>query len=398
MNNKLSKRVERLNESATLKMAKLARELKEEGKDIINLSIGEPDFNTPEHIKNAAIKAINDNITHYPPVAGFTELREVIARKYNKDFLCDYTFNNVIVSSGAKQSLSNAILSLLDEDDEVIVPAPYWVSYPEMIKLSGAKMKVIKAGMDNNYKITPEQLEEVITDKTRMFLFSSPSNPSGGVYCQSELEDLARVFRKYPNIIIVADEIYDHINYSGGPCSFAMIKDLKERIVVINGVSKGFAMTGWRMGYMLAPLWLATACNKLQGQLTSGPSTISQMATLEALSTSLEPTYKMRDEFEKRRNIVVELLKQVDGVKTNVPEGAFYSLIDISGFFGKKNGKHLIKNSDDMAMYLLEEANVSVVGGDAFGVPECIRISFATSEDNLREAIKRMEKSLSILS
>ncbi|MBC8344105.1 MAG: pyridoxal phosphate-dependent aminotransferase, partial [Bacteroidetes bacterium] len=377
MNTKLSKRVERLQESETLKMAKLARQLIGEGKDIINLSIGEPDFDTPEHIKEAAIKAINDNITHYPPVAGFTELREVIADKYNKEFDCEYDFNHVIVSSGAKQSISNAILSILDEGDEVIVPSPYWVSYPEMVKLSGAKMVVIKAGLENNYKITPQQLEDAITDKTRMFLFSSPSNPSGGVYCTSELEELAKVFRKFPNIIIVADEIYDHINYIGGPCSFAMIRDLKERMVIINGVSKGFAMTGWRIGYMVAPLWLTSACNKLQGQLTSGPSTISQMAAFTALSTDLTPTHKMRDEFKKRRDIVVEMFNKIPGVKTNTPDGAFYSLVDVSHFFGKSHGKHNINNSNDIAMYLLEDGNVSVVTGTAFGVAECIRISFA---------------------
>ena len=394
MNTKLSNRVEKLQESETLKMAKLARQLIADGKDIINLSIGEPDFDTPDHIKEAAIKAINDNITHYPPVAGFSELRQVIAKKYNTDFMCDYDFNQVIVSSGAKQSLSNAILSLLDVGDEVIVPSPYWVSYPEMIKLSGADMVVIKAGIDTNYKITPQQLEEAITDKTRMFLFSSPSNPSGGVYCLGELEELAKVFRKYPNIIIVADEIYDHINYVGGPCSFAMIKDLRDRVVIVNGVSKGFAMTGWRIGYMVAPLWLATACNKLQGQLTSGPCTISQMAALEALSSSLSSTYKMRDEFKKRREIVVSMLSKISGVKTNVPDGAFYSLIDITSFFGKSYGNYTIEDSSDLAMFLLEDGNVSVVTGSAFGVPECARISFATSEDNLRKAIGRIESSL----
>ncbi|MBT3302660.1 MAG: pyridoxal phosphate-dependent aminotransferase [Bacteroidetes bacterium] len=394
MNTKLSNRVEKLQESETLKMAKLARQLIADGKDIINLSIGEPDFDTPDHIKEAAIKAINDNITHYPPVAGFSELRQVIAKKYNTDFMCDYDFNQVIVSSGAKQSLSNAILSLLDVGDEVIVPSPYWVSYPEMIKLSGADMVVIKAGIDTNYKITPQQLEEAITDKTRMFLFSSPSNPSGGVYCLGELEELAKVFRKYPNIIIVADEIYDHINYVGGPCSFAMIKDLRDRVVIVNGVSKGFAMTGWRIGYMVAPLWLATACNKLQGQLTSGPCTISQMAALEALSSSLSSTYKMRDEFKKRREIVVSMLSKISGVKTNVPDGAFYSLIDITSFFGKSYGNYTIEDSSDLAMFLLEDGNVSVVTGSAFGVPECVRISFATSEDNLRKAIGRIESSL----
>lgn len=395
---KISKRVEKLNESETLKMAQLSRQLISEGKDVINLSIGEPDFNTPDHIKSAAIEAINKNITHYPPVPGFPELRKAIAALYKKDFGIDFDFNQVIVSNGAKQSLSNAILSLLDEGDEAIVPSPYWVSYPEMIKLAGAEMVVIKARMENNFKITPEELESVITPKTRMFLFSSPSNPSGSVYCLEELENLAKVFRKYPDIVIIADEIYDYINFSGNRCTFAQITDLLDRMVIINGVSKGFAMTGWRIGYMIAPLPLARACNKLQGQLTSGACTISQMAALAAYTQDIYPTLQMKNEFLKRGKIVSQKLSEIPGIKANNPEGAFYNLIDVSGFFGKSDGKRTILNSNDMAMYLLEEAYVSTVSGDAFGVPECIRISFATSEENIVKAIDKMKTAFSRLS
>ncbi|NLJ07894.1 MAG: pyridoxal phosphate-dependent aminotransferase [Sphingobacteriales bacterium] len=379
-------------------MAQLSRQLISEGKDVINLSIGEPDFNTPDHIKSAAIEAINKNITHYPPVPGFPELRKAIAALYKKDFGIEFDFNQVIVSNGAKQSLSNAILSLLDEGDEAIVPSPYWVSYPEMIKLAGAEMVVIKARMENNFKITPEELESAITPKTRMFLFSSPSNPSGSVYCLEELENLAKVFRKYPDIVIIADEIYDYINFSGNRCTFAQITDLLDRMVIINGVSKGFAMTGWRIGYMIAPLPLARACNKLQGQLTSGACTISQMAALAAYTQDIYPTLQMKNEFLKRGKIVSQKLSEIPGIKANNPEGAFYSLIDVSGFFGKSDGKRTILNSNDMAMYLLEEAYVSTVSGDAFGVPECIRISFATSEENIVKAIDKMKTAFSRLS
>lgn len=394
---KLSKRVERLNESETLKMAQLSRQLISEGKDVINLSIGEPDFNTPEHIKEAAIDAIRKNITHYPPVPGFPELRKAIAGLYKNDFGIDFDYNQVVVSNGAKQSLSQVILSVLNEGDEVIVPAPYWVSYPEMIKLAGAEMIVIKSQMVNNFKITPKELENAITEKTRMFLFSSPSNPSGSVYSLSELEELAVVFRKYPDILIVADEIYDHIVFTDNRCTFAQINDLLDRIVIINGVSKGFAMTGWRIGYMIAPLFIAKACNKLQGQLTSGPSTISQMAALAAYTQDISPTIFMKNEFRKRGEIVRKKLSEIEGIRTNDPEGAFYVLIDVSGFFGKTNGKWKINDSNDMAMYLLDEVYVSTVSGEAFGVPDCIRISFATSEENLITAIDRLKIAFSRL-
>jgi len=394
MYQKISKRVERLEESETLKMAQLARQLASEGKDVINLSIGEPNFDTPVHIKEAAIKAINDNITHYPPVPGFPELRNAIVARYKNDFGLDFDFNQVIVSNGAKQSLSNVILSVLDEGDEVIVPSPYWVSYPEMIKLAGAEMVVIKSKIENNYKITAEELEKAITPKTRMFLYSSPSNPSGSIYCLSELKALAEVLRKYPQIIIVADEIYDYINFSSGPCTFGQFTDMHDRLVIINGVSKGFAMTGWRIGFMIAPLYLAKACNKLQGQLTSGACTISQMAALAAYSQSVEPTLKMKDEFFKRGKLVIEKLKSINSIRFNQPDGAFYVLIDISNFFGKSNGKYVINDAGDLCMYLLDEVYVSAVSGAAFGVPECIRISFATSAEKLNIALDRIKTAL----
>jgi len=394
MNQKISKRVDKLAESETLKMAQMARQLISEGKDIINLSIGEPDFDTPDHIKKAAIKAINDNITHYPPVPGFPELRKAVVEKYKRDFNIEFDFNQVIVSNGAKQSLSNVILSVLDEGDEVIVPSPYWVSYPEMIKLADAKMVVINAKIENNFKITPQQLEEAITPRTKMILYSSPSNPSGGVYCMKELHELAEVLRKHPDIIILADEIYDHINFLGKMCSFGQIEDLRDRTVIVNGVSKGYAMTGWRIGWVIAPLYIAKACNKLQGQLTSGACTISQMAALAAVSEDISPTLQMRDAFLKRRDIVIEHLKEIPNIKYNKPDGAFYNLIDISYFYGKSFNGNTINNSGEMAMFLLGEACVSTVSGDAFGVPEAIRISFATSEEKIVEAIKRMKIAL----
>jgi aspartate aminotransferase len=397
MEERISNRVERLSESATLKMAQLARQLKDEGKDIIALGIGEPDFNTPDHIKKAAIEAINNNITHYPPVPGFPELRKAAAGLYNKNYGCNYNMNNVVVSNGAKQSLSNAILSILDDGEEVVLPAPYWVSYPEMIKLAGGKIKEIKTHIEHDFKISPQQLDEALSENTRMFLFSTPSNPSGGVYCKQELNALADVFRKYPNVVIISDEIYEYINYRNGSCSLAQIEDLRDRLVVINGVSKGFAMTGWRIGYMIAPEWIAKACNKLQGQLTSGPGTISQMAALAALEQSIEPTIQMRDEFKIRRDAVIEKLQEIPNVKVNMPDGAFYSLIDVSYYFGKSYEGQEIKDADDMAMFILEKALVSMVSGKAFGVDECVRISFATSLDKLLTAISRFREALMLL-
>lgn len=397
MDKRLAQRLVRLSESATLKMARIARQLKEEGKDIISLSIGEPDFDTPDHVKEAGIAAINNNITHYPPVAGFNDLRLAIANKYIHEFDLQISMDQVVVSNGAKQSLCNVILSIIDHGDEVVLPAPYWVSYPEMIKLAGGTIKEIKTSLDTNFKITPQQLEDAITDKTRMFLFSTPSNPSGGVYCQEELEALADVFRKHPNIIIVSDEIYEYINFGGNKCTFLNFTDMADRIVAINGVSKGFAMTGWRIGYMVGPKWIADACNKLQGQLTSGPGTISQMAALEAMSKSKESVYEMRDAFQYRRDLVYHELKKIPQIKTNLPDGAFYFMLDITYFLNKKYQDTTIQTSGDLAMFLLEQAQVSVVGGDAFGAPGYIRISYATSEENLLEAIDRMRKALLLL-
>ncbi len=394
MHQRLANRIKVLSESATLKMAQLSRQLKSEGIDIISLAIGEPDFDTPAKIKEAAIEAINNNITHYPPVAGFKELRKAIAEKYNGSYNTSYSEKNVIVSNGAKQSLSNAILCLIDHDDEVIVPSPYWVSYPEMIKMGGGKPCFIKGTLENNYKITPEQLEQAITSKTRAFLFSNPSNPSGSVYSLKELKQLAEVFKKYPDIFIISDEIYELIYFNEGPCSFSQIQDLKNRLVIINGVSKSYAMTGWRIGYMLGPEWLVEACNKLQGQTTSGACSISQMAALKALSEEHVETAQMREKFKSRRNLVLELLKQFPRLKTNVPEGAFYLLVDVSYFFGKQYQNHIITDADALAIYLLEHAHVSVVSGKAFGADKCIRISFATSDDLLAEAVVRIGKAL----
>jgi aspartate aminotransferase len=397
MKARLANRIERLSESATLKMTKLARQLVSEGKDIINLSIGEPDFNTPEHIKDAAIKAIHANITHYPPVPGFPELREAIVKKYKDEFDLLFDPALVLVSSGAKQSLSNVILCLLEEGDEILIPAPYWVSYPEMAKLSNGKIKIIEAKLENDFKITPEQLEKALSMETRMFLFSTPSNPSGAVYTLEELEEMAVVFRKFPELIIVSDEIYDYINFNNSLCTFAQIKDLHDRLIIVNGVSKGFAMTGWRIGYMIAPDWVIKACNKLQGQLTSGASSISQMAALEAYNSERTETLAMRDQFLIRRDLVIELLKDIPEIRHNVPQGAFYFLLDVSHYFGKTYKGNVLENSEDIAMFLLEEAGLSTVSGEAFGADTCIRISFATSEELLKRAFEKMKRAFDAL-
>ncbi len=397
MNKRLAHRIEALSESATLKMAQLARQLRAEGKDIISLGIGEPDFDTPPAIRQAGIDAINNNVTHYPPVIGMPELRDAIASRYNKRFDTKYTRNNVIVSNGAKQSLSNAILCLCDHEDEVIIPTPYWVSYPEMVRMAGGIPVFIEGKFENDYKITPEQLDAAITDKTRLFIFSTPSNPSGSVYCNNELEALAEIFRKYPDIIIISDEIYEYINFVGHACSFSEVKDLIPRLVIINGVSKGYAMTGWRLGYMLAAEWIVNATNKLQGQTTSGASSISQMAAIKAISEEHSETKAMCRAFKRRRDLVLRLLKDFPDIKVNTPEGAFYLLINLSSYFGKKHNGNTIKNADDMAMYVLEEAHVSMVSGIAFGIDDCVRISFATSDRLLEEAMNRFKAALNKL-
>lgn len=394
---RISQRVQKLAESATLKMAQIASQLKAEGKDIISLSIGEPDFNTPDFIKEAAINAIHNNITHYPPVSGFPDLKKAIVQKYKKEYDLDYTPAQVVVSSGAKQSLSNAILCLLEEGDEVIVPVPYWVSYPDMIKLSDATMVPIPTNINSGFKITGEQLEKAITPRTRMIIFNSPSNPSGAVYKWEELKKIGEVLAGHPEILVLSDEIYEYINYVEKPGSLAQVPGLKDRVIIVNGVSKGYAMTGWRIGYMLAPQVIAKACDKLQGQLTSAASSISQMAALEAISKDNDEVRRMTEQFRKRRDLVAERLKELPGIRFNIPDGAFYFMIDISYFIGKSYKNQTIKDGEDMCTFMLEHACISMVSGNAFGSPECIRISYATSEELLVKAISQMKAALELL-
>lgn len=395
--NILSKRVSEMSVSATLKMTDKSRELKAQGHDIIALSIGEPDFNTPESIKNAAREAIDNNLTHYPPVPGLASLRQAICTKLKRDNNLEYSPTQTVVSTGAKHSLANVFLSILDEGDEVIVPSPYWVSYPEMIKLAGGKMITVKAGIEQGFKINASQLEAAITENTKAFLFNSPSNPSGAVYTLEEITALAEVLKKHPDIFIIADEIYELINFEGQHHSFASFDYLKDRTIIVNGVSKGFAMTGWRIGYIAAPEIIAKACTKLQGQFTSGASSISQAAAAAALLTDPKSSDDLKDmlkQFRNRRNLLVDLLNGVPGLKTNVPGGAFYLFPDVSSYYGKSTGEITIKNSDDLSMYLLEDAHVALVAGEAFGSPECIRISYATSVENIKLAVERIKKSL----
>jgi len=396
----LSKRIRNLSESATLEMARKSRELKARGVDVINLSIGEPDFNTPDCIKEAAINAIHDNFTHYTPVSGTTELREAIARKLKEENSLDYTFQQIVVSNGAKQSIANAIMCLVDPGEEVIVPSPYWVSYPEMVKLAEGKMVEIKASIEQDFKITTEQLEAAITDKTKIFLFSSPCNPSGSVYSHEELEALARVLDKYKNLFIISDEIYEYINYSGKHVSIASFDFLKDRVIVVNGVSKGYAMTGWRIGYMAASAEIAKACDKLQGQITSGASSISQQASLKALQTMncvSKDVIKMLAAFKERRELVLKKLDEIPGIISNHPDGAFYFFPNVTHYYGKSNGAFTIKNDSDFCLYMLDKAHVAMVPGEAFGNSNCIRISYATSKELLIEALDRMKKALSEL-
>ena len=397
MDHRIAQRVEKLAESATLKMAQIAAQLKAEGKDVISLGIGEPDFNTPDHIKNAAIAAINNNITHYPPVSGFMDLRKAIAEKYIRDYGLDYSCSQVVVSSGAKQSISNVLLVLLEAGDEIIVPAPYWVSYPDMIKLTDATMVEIKTSVETEFKITPEQLENAITPKTRMLLLNSPSNPSGSIYSAEDLEAFAVVLRKYPDIYILSDDIYEYINYKYPFATIAQCKGLFDRSIIVNGVSKGYAMTGWRIGYMLAPAKIAKACDKLQGHLTSGACSISQMAALEALKSDTSTVIKMVEQFRKRRDLVASKLNDIPGIKFQIPDGAFYFFIDISNFIGKSYQNYTIDGGDVMAEFMLEHGSVSLVSGSAFGVNECIRISYAASEVLLLKACERIKNALLLL-
>lgn len=401
---KVACRIYKLAESATLAMSKKARELEDKGLKVIKLNIGEPDFDTPEYIKNGAIAAINvngeKNFTTYPPVDGYKSLRETICKKLKNENHLDFKPEQIVVSTGAKHSIMNVMLSLIDPSDEVIVPAPYWVSYSEMIRFAEGTVVEIKTTVDNNFKFTPQQLENAITTKTKAIIFSSPSNPTGSLYTKSELETIANVLAKYPEIIIIADEIYEHINFTGNPHeSIAQFENIRDRVIIINGVSKGYAMTGWRIGYIAAPKWIADAVSKLQGQFTSGACSIAQKAAETALANeekAKEEIIKMRESFKRRRDIVFNLLKEIPNIKImkNPPEGAFYYFIDISAYLGKSfNGKR-INTSDDLAMFLLQEALVATVGGVAFGAPECLRISYATSDDKLKEALANIKNVL----
>ena len=389
--------LDRFAEPETLKMAKLGRELRAKGIDVIDLSLGEPDFDTPQHIKDAAIKAINDNWSHYTPVAGFADLREAVCTKLKRDNNLDYKPENIVTSTGAKQSLANAILAVVDDGDEVVIPTPYWVTYSELVKIARGVVVQVSTSLESGFKVTPAQLEAAITEKTTLFMFSSPCNPSGAVYSKAELEGLANVLRKYPNVYIIADEIYEYINFVGKHESLAQFTDLKERIILINGLSKGFAMTGWRLGYIAANVDVAKACEKLQGQFTSATCSITQKAAVVALTTDLKPSMEMAEEFTRRRAKVMEIIKDVPGIKCSEPEGAFYIFPDVSSYYGKTYGENVITNSGDFSMYLLNVAHVSSVMGEAFGEPKCVRFSFANSMVNIERAWVRIIDALAKL-
>ncbi len=393
----LSSRLDRFSEPETLKMAKLGRELRSQGIDVIDLSLGEPDFDTPEHIKEAAIKAVKDNWSHYPPVAGYPELREAVCLKFKRDNNLDYKPENIIVSTGAKQSLANVVMAIVDTGDEVVIPTPYWVTYSEIVKIAEGTVKLVKTSIENDYKITPAELEAALTPKTKLFMFSSPSNPTGGVYSQQELAALAEVFKKHPQVFIISDEIYEYINYVGKHESIAQFPELKDRIIIVNGLSKGFAMTGYRLGFIAAHPTVVKACEKLQGQMTSGATAVTQRAAITALTSSLDSTWKMLDEFKLRKKRVIELLKQIPGVKLSEPDGAFYVFPDVSYYFGKSTGEDKIENADDLCMYLLNKAHVSTVTGRAFGEPNCIRLSFANSMDKIEGGLTRIIDAMSKL-
>lgn len=393
----LSDRLNRLSPSATLAMSQKSSEMKAQGIDVINLSVGEPDFNTPDHIKDAAKKAVDENYSRYSPVPGYPELRKAIVTKLQKENNLEYGLNEVLVSNGAKQCVCNAVMALVNNGDEVIVPAPYWVSYPQMVKLAGGTPVYVNAGFEQNFKMTPQQLEAAITPKTKMLILCSPSNPTGSVYSKEELKALAEVIRRHDDLYVLADEIYEHINYVGRHESIAQFDGMKERCIIVNGVSKAYAMTGWRIGYMAAPEWIIKGCNKLQGQYTSGPCSVSQKAAEAAYTLDQGCVEDMRLAFERRRNLVVKLAKEIEGFEVNVPEGAFYLFPKCSSFFGKHTDGYVINNATDLAMYLLEVGHVATVSGDAFGDPECIRFSYATSDDNLREAMRRIKETLARL-
>lgn len=393
----LSNRLNRLAPSATLAMSQKSSEMKAQGVDVINLSVGEPDFNTPDHIKEAAKKAIEDNFSRYSPVPGYPELRKAIVAKLKNENGLDYSMSEILVSNGAKQSVCNTVMALVNDGEEVIIPAPYWVSYPQMVKLAGGTPVIVNAGFDQDFKTTPEQLEAAITPKTRMLILCSPSNPTGSVYSKEELEALAEVIKRHEGLYVLADEIYEHINYVGHHESIAQFPGMKERSIIVNGVSKAYAMTGWRIGFIAAPEWIVKGCNKLQGQYTSGPCSVSQKAAEAAYTTSQECVETMRKAFERRRDLIVSLAKEIPGLEVNCPQGAFYLFPKCSSFYGKSYEGRKIETSTDLAMFLLEEGHVATVGGDAFGDPECFRMSYATSDDNIREAMRRIKETLAKL-
>ena len=392
----LSDRLQRLAPSATLAMSQKSSEMKAQGIDVINMSVGEPDFNTPDHIKEAAKKAIDDNYSRYSPVPGYADLRKAIVEKLKNENGLDYTVNEVLVSNGAKQSVCNTVMALVNPGDEVIIPAPYWVSYPQMVKLAGGTPVIVEAGFEQNFKMTPEQLEAAITPKTRLLILCSPSNPTGSVYTKEELAGLAEAIKLHDDLFVLADEIYEHINYVGHHESIAQFPGMKERSIIVNGVSKAYAMTGWRIGYIAAPEWIVKGCNKLQGQYTSGPCSVSQKAAEFAYTQSQECVEQMRQAFERRRNLIVKLAQDIPGLEVNVPQGAFYLFPKCSSFYGKSYESTTINNSSDLALFLLEKGHVATVGGDAFGDPDCFRMSYATSDENIIEAMRRIKETLAL--
>lgn len=391
---KLSERLNRLAPSATLAMSQKSSEMKAQGIDVINLSVGEPDFNTPDHIKTAAKEAIDENYSKYSPVPGYPDLRKAIVDKLHRENQLDYEVAEILVSNGAKQSVCNTLMALVDEGDEVIIPVPYWVSYPQMVKLAGGNPTIVKTGFAQEFKISPEQLEAAITPKTKVIILCSPSNPTGSVYSQSELEGLAHVILKHEDLYVIADEIYEHINYVGKHESIVQFPGMKERTIIVNGISKAYAMTGWRIGYIAAPEWIVNGCNKLQGQYTSGPCSISQRAAIAAYTQSQACVEEMRQAFQRRRDLIVKLAKDIHGLEVIEPKGAFYLFPKCNYFFGKSTDGYYIKNSTDLSMYLLEKAHVATVGGDAFGEPNCLRMSYATSDENIQEAFRRIKNAL----
>ena len=395
--NNLSDRLNSLSPSATLAMSQKSSELKAQGIDIINMSVGEPDFNTPDHIKEAAKKAIDENYSRYSPVAGYPALRNAIVAKLKNENGLEYSAAQISCANGAKQSVCNTILAIINKGDEVIVPAPYWVSYPEMVKLAEGVPVIVRAGIEQDFKITPAQLEKAITPKTRALILCSPSNPTGSVYTKEELAGLAEVLAKHERVIVIADEIYEHINYIGSHQSIAQFSNIKDRVVIVNGVSKAYAMTGWRIGFIAGPEWIVKGVNKLQGQYTSGPCSVSQKAAEAAYTGTQQPVEDMRKAFERRRNLIVKLAKDIPGFEVNIPQGAFYLFPKCDAFYGKKDGERTINNADDLAMYLLEVGHVACVGGTSFGAPECIRMSYATSDENIIEAMRRIKETLARL-